>query len=93
VPYQPENLLYYSMEDDSKIMISDFGLSRMEETGVIVSDSARAGGARRWDARSGGRAVALGPSEACVWFLHEQQFPWWWRVCVLGTNISSPPKL
>ncbi|OON21731.1 hypothetical protein X801_02373 [Opisthorchis viverrini] len=26
----PENLLYYSQEEDSKIMISDFGLSQIE---------------------------------------------------------------
>lgn len=35
--WQPENLLYYSMEEDSKIMISDFGLSRTEDAGVMVS--------------------------------------------------------
>lgn len=34
---KPENLLYYSMDDDSKIMISDFGLSRMEDAGTMVS--------------------------------------------------------
>lgn len=34
---QPENLLYYSMDEDSKIMISDFGLSRMVDAGVMVS--------------------------------------------------------
>lgn len=34
---QPENLLYYSMDEDSKIMISDFGLSRMEDAGTMVS--------------------------------------------------------
>lgn len=34
---QPENLLYYSIEDDSKIMISDFGLSRCEDAGIMVS--------------------------------------------------------
>lgn len=33
---QPENLLYYSMDEDSKIMISDFGLSRTEDAGVMV---------------------------------------------------------
>lgn len=26
------------MDEDSKIMISDFGLSRMEESGTMVSD-------------------------------------------------------
>lgn len=37
---QPENLLYYSMDEDSKIMISDFGLSRMEDAGEMVSSRA-----------------------------------------------------
>lgn len=27
---QPENLLYFNPHDESKIMISDFGLSKME---------------------------------------------------------------
>uniref|UniRef100_A0AAZ3R855 Protein kinase domain-containing protein n=1 Tax=Oncorhynchus tshawytscha TaxID=74940 RepID=A0AAZ3R855_ONCTS len=34
---KPENLLYYSMDEDSKIMISDFGLSKIEDTGSIMS--------------------------------------------------------
>lgn len=34
---QPENLLYYSMEEDSKIMISDFGLSKIEGCGSVMS--------------------------------------------------------
>ncbi len=34
---QPENLLYYSPDEDSKIMISDFGLSKMEESGVMAT--------------------------------------------------------
>ncbi|XP_015778663.1 PREDICTED: calcium/calmodulin-dependent protein kinase type 1D-like [Acropora digitifera] len=33
----PENLLYYSPEDDSKIMISDFGLSKTEEDGSMMA--------------------------------------------------------
>ncbi|XP_078065066.1 calcium/calmodulin-dependent protein kinase type 1-like, partial [Mustelus asterias] len=33
----PENLLYVSPFDDSKIMISDFGLSKIEETGRFLS--------------------------------------------------------
>lgn len=32
---QPENILYYSQDDDSKIMISDFGLSKMAENGIM----------------------------------------------------------
>lgn len=35
--FQPENLLYYSPDDDSKIMISDFGLSKMEESGIMAT--------------------------------------------------------
>lgn len=34
---QPENLLYYSLEEDSKIMISDFGLSKIEGCGSVMS--------------------------------------------------------
>ena len=34
---QPENLLYYSMDEDSKIMISDFGLSKIEASGSVMS--------------------------------------------------------
>ncbi|MEQ2188082.1 Calcium/calmodulin-dependent protein kinase type 1, partial [Goodea atripinnis] len=33
----PENLLYYSMDEDSKIMISDFGLSKIEGAGSVMS--------------------------------------------------------
>ncbi|XP_015435981.1 PREDICTED: calcium/calmodulin-dependent protein kinase type 1 isoform X1 [Dufourea novaeangliae] len=32
---KPENLLYYSPHEDSKIMISDFGLSKMEDSGIM----------------------------------------------------------
>lgn len=35
--HQPENLLYFSPHDDSKIMISDFGLSKMEGTGDVMA--------------------------------------------------------
>lgn len=30
ISWQPENLLYYNPHEESKIMISDFGLSKME---------------------------------------------------------------
>lgn len=36
-PSKPENLLYYSLDEDSKIMISDFGLSKMEDPGSVLS--------------------------------------------------------
>lgn len=32
---QPENLLYLTPEENSKIMITDFGLSKMEQNGVM----------------------------------------------------------
>lgn len=32
---QPENLLFYSPEENAKIMISDFGLSKTVENGVM----------------------------------------------------------
>lgn len=34
---QPENLLYFSPHDESKIMISDFGLSKMEGAGDVMA--------------------------------------------------------
>ncbi|XP_029107621.1 calcium/calmodulin-dependent protein kinase type 1D [Scleropages formosus] len=34
---KPENLLYFNPQDESKIMISDFGLSKMEGTGDVMS--------------------------------------------------------
>lgn len=34
---QPENLLYYNTDEDSKIMISDFGLSKMEDSGIMAT--------------------------------------------------------
>ncbi|XP_043375182.1 calcium/calmodulin-dependent protein kinase type 1 isoform X2 [Dermochelys coriacea] len=34
---KPENLLYYSPDPDSKIMISDFGLSKIEGSGSVLS--------------------------------------------------------
>lgn len=35
--FQPENLLYFNPHDESKIMISDFGLSKMEGTGDVMA--------------------------------------------------------
>ncbi|XP_053313585.1 calcium/calmodulin-dependent protein kinase type 1G [Spea bombifrons] len=32
---KPENLLYLSSDENAKIMITDFGLSKMEETGIM----------------------------------------------------------
>lgn len=37
ISLQPENLLYYSPDEDSKIMISDFGLSKMEDSGIMAT--------------------------------------------------------
>ncbi|XP_013394407.1 calcium/calmodulin-dependent protein kinase type 1 [Lingula anatina] len=34
---QPENLLFFGPQDDSKIMISDFGLSKTEESGTMAT--------------------------------------------------------
>lgn len=34
---KPENLLYYSPAEESKIMISDFGLSKMEDSGFMAT--------------------------------------------------------
>lgn len=35
VSEQPENLLYYNADENAKIMVSDFGLSKMLEHGVM----------------------------------------------------------
>ena len=35
LPPQPENLLFETPAADSKIVISDFGLSKMEDQGVL----------------------------------------------------------
>ena len=34
---KPENLLYQNQDEDSKIMISDFGLSKMEDSGIMAT--------------------------------------------------------
>ncbi|XP_045482727.1 calcium/calmodulin-dependent protein kinase type 1-like [Harmonia axyridis] len=34
---KPENLLYYNSDENSKIMISDFGLSKMEDSGIMAT--------------------------------------------------------
>lgn len=34
---KPENLLYYNTDEESKIMISDFGLSKMEDSGIMAT--------------------------------------------------------
>ena len=34
---KPENLLYYNANDDSKIMISDFGLAKIEDSGIMAT--------------------------------------------------------
>ena len=35
--FQPENLLFYSPSDEAKIMISDFGLSKIEGSGTMAT--------------------------------------------------------
>lgn len=35
--FQPENLLYYNTDPESKIMISDFGLSKIEDSGTMAT--------------------------------------------------------
>jgi hypothetical protein len=49
-------LIFFSPEPDSKIMISDFGLSKMEESGVMATACGTPGryprhGCRLWDIR------------------------------------------
>lgn len=45
---QPENLLYYSTDEDSKIMISDFGLSKIEDSGVMATACGTPGYVGTW---------------------------------------------
>lgn len=51
---QPENLLYLTPEENSKIMITDFGLSKMEQNGVMSTACGTPGyvgesrGSRSW---------------------------------------------
>lgn len=35
VSVQPENILYYSQDENSKVMISDFGLSKMVDSDIM----------------------------------------------------------
>lgn len=61
---KPENLLYYSLDEDSKIMISDFGLSKMEDPGSVLSTAcgtpgyvgAESPGLRLWAGKEPGAA-------------------------------------
>ncbi|CAB1313383.1 unnamed protein product [Coregonus sp. 'balchen'] len=47
---KPENLLYYNPHDEAKIMISDFGLSKMEGTGDPQRFWLRSPTAKQWTA-------------------------------------------
>ncbi|KHJ91538.1 hypothetical protein OESDEN_08596 [Oesophagostomum dentatum] len=38
---KPENLLYFNQDEDSKIMVSDFGLSKTEDSGVMATACAK----------------------------------------------------
>ena len=49
---QPENLLYFSQAEDSKIMISDFGLSKTEESGIMATACGTPGYVGQWHHRS-----------------------------------------
>lgn len=46
--FQPENLLYYSNDPESKIMISDFGLSKIEDSGTMATACGTPGYVGRW---------------------------------------------
>lgn len=50
--FQPENLLYYSPDEDSKIMISDFGLSKMEDSGIMATACGTPGYVGKWSSPS-----------------------------------------
>lgn len=50
--FQPENLLYYSPDEDSKIMISDFGLSKMEDSGIMATACGTPGYVGKYNFRS-----------------------------------------
>lgn len=58
--FQPENLLYYSPAEDSKIMISDFGLSKTSESGAMATACGTPGYVGEWQ------------TEALSWSSHSQ---------------------
>lgn len=51
---QPENLLYLTPEENSKIMITDFGLSKMEQSGVMSTACGTPGYVGECGRREGG---------------------------------------
>lgn len=55
---QPENLLYFNPQDESKIMISDFGLSKMEGSGDVMSTACGTPGYV-------GKLISLPPPRVC----------------------------
>ena len=48
-PLQPENLLFYNSAPESKIMISDFGLSKTEDSGIMATACGTPGYVGQWD--------------------------------------------
>lgn len=62
---QPENLLYYCPDEDSKIMISDFGLSKMEDSGVMATACGTPGYVGEW------RRLPLIRTECVIWVQRE----------------------
>jgi len=57
---QPENLLYLTPEENSKIMITDFGLSKMEQNGIMSTACGTPGYVGKPRIRNG--LVLVGPS-------------------------------
>lgn len=98
---QPENLLYYSLDEDSKIMISDFGLSKIEGCGSVMSTACgtpgyvgeRLPGTATTPAAGSGFSPGVGVSpHPC----HPPQLPRCWRRSptarqwIAGPSGSSP---
>lgn len=64
---QPENLLYLTPEENSKIMITDFGLSKMEQNGIMSTACGTPGYVGEPRGRSGLVLVGfLGEKKGCA---------------------------
>lgn len=59
---QPENILYYSQDEDSKVMISDFGLSKMVENDIMSTACGTPGYVGKEAGLSGTHTLSCGGS-------------------------------
>lgn len=86
---QPENLLYYSMDEDSKIMISDFGLSKIEGAGSVMSTACGTPGYVGKKQFSSSLLSVHTSSSWCLLFIHRAlrgSFSHYWVKCKYFTR-------